>query len=288
MKGKAIFKAIGKAAGKHGSLVMTIVAGIGVVATGILAAKARPEADERITRAKEDKATAEAEEKGEMPDFDHVKLTRFETVKAAAPAYVKAIIVGGLTIALIVGCHVVNARQIGDLAAGYNVAQVVSDKAKKYREAVKEEVGEEKEAEIKAKADKAYADDVAVVLEDEFTSADIEHQAYITGHGMQLFYDPYAAQYFYSSREFIIERSCDLFSQNECSISYDEFRDAIDLPDAGATHYIGWDMNSGASGCSRIRVEFHGDYQLSPNGFPYTVIGFNSDPVPEYSFSYRY
>ena len=71
---------------RHTSTVLTCLGGIGVVATSIMVIKATPKALELIEEAKK--------EKGE-------ELSKWETVKVAAPKYIPAMMTGVATIACI-------------------------------------------------------------------------------------------------------------------------------------------------------------------------------------------
>lgn len=274
IKGRAIFKTVGRAANKHGATVLTILAAIGVVATAIAATKAKPVADDKIARAKEDKAMKEAESNGTMPDFDGTKLTNLETIKAAAPAYVMTFVIGGLTILCILGSHIISIRQIGDLAAGYNVAQAINSKYEKYSEKVKEVVGEEKEAEIRKEANREFnkerAESVYTISE-----RDISKVAIFTGDGMQLFYDPFSDRFFYSSREAIKDGIHNLLQTNPGFIIMNDIYEFIHLPKCNAGQWLGWDMNSRFN-C--VEPQFNGGYNLTTDGFSYIELGFYDEP----------
>lgn len=89
---------------RHTSTVLTCLGGIGVVATSIMAIKATPKALELIEEAKK--------EKGE-------ELSKWETVKVAAPKYIPAMMTGVATIACIFGANVLNKRQQASLISAY-------------------------------------------------------------------------------------------------------------------------------------------------------------------------
>lgn len=195
---KDLLKVATEVGSKHGSTILAGIAVGGVILTGILAAMARPKADERIDKAgtkKSDEEIAEAEKTGKEIDLSQVgKLTFWEKVKAAIPSYIPVIIAGVLTVACIVGGHIISLRKIGDLAATCNVLQMANDRYEKYAEEVKKELGEEKEAEVRAKADEQAAKEVA-----SSPMFDEVRDVIITGDGNTLFWDPYAGRYFRSS-----------------------------------------------------------------------------------------
>lgn len=187
---------------KHGSTILTMLAVGGVIATAILSSMARPKADDAIEKAegeKADKEIQEAEKAGKDVDLSQVgKLTFFEKVKASWKCYILTTIMGVLTVACIVGGHVISLRKIGDLAATCNVLQMANDRYERYAKEVKEELGEEKEAELRKKADEKASKECANYIEDivDVHNADV----ILTGDGNTLIWDPYAGRYFRSSK----------------------------------------------------------------------------------------
>ena len=273
IKGKAILSMLTKVGVKNGSTVLTVVAGLGVVATAIFAAQARPKADENVQKAKEDKALEEAAEKGTNPDFDHVKLTVWEIIKAAAPAYVKAIAVGVLTIACVVGSHVISVQQIGDLAAAYSVTKMANDRFEEYEKKVKEVVGEEKESEIKKAANEEYAKKKA-----EITPYNMASRAIHTGLGNQLFYDPWSDRYFYATKEAIRE-AVNTLNFNACGgfgiVKLNDFYDELNLANTRAGDMLFWEV---MDNYSKIEPCFSGSLTLTEDGFSYVIMDFDTDP----------
>ena len=285
VKSKALIKTVKALAGKHGATALTIFAAIGVVATAVLTNQARPEADERIQRAKEDKAIKEAEEKGENPDFDHVTLTTGEKIKAAFPAYIKVIIVAGVTIAFIVGSRVISIRQVGDIAAAYNIAQTMEEQATKYagkyEEKVKEIIGEEKAEEVKAEVVNDLGKDThakIVSYGDDWVEDQIA-RAIHTGHGNVLMYDEIIGRFFYSSPEWVRKAANDVnydaVNEGFGMKSLNDFYDANDLPNVEAGESLMWDI-LGRDG--QIGVSFIGSYDLLDGKYPYVLMKFDRNP----------
>ena len=118
-----------------GSTLLTCLAAIGVIGTTILAVKGTKKASERIIEAKI--------EKGE-------ELTKEETIKVAAPAYIPTVIMGVSTIACIFGINVLNQRQQATIASAYALADRTY---KEYSNKVKEMYGEEVDQHIKDEID---------------------------------------------------------------------------------------------------------------------------------------
>ena len=110
---------------RNSTTILTIIGSAGVAATAILAATETPKALRLIEEAKK--------KKGE-------ELTKVEIVKAAAPAYIPAVVTGASTIACVVGANSLNKRAQASLASAY---ALVSSTYSEYKDKVKELCGEE-------------------------------------------------------------------------------------------------------------------------------------------------
>ena len=114
-----------------GSTILTCLAAIGVIGTTILTVKGTKKASDRLIEARI--------EKGD-------ELTKIETVKVAAPAYIPTIIMGVSTIICIFGIDVLNQRQQAALASAYALA----DRSyREYSNKVKDLYGEDVDRQIK-------------------------------------------------------------------------------------------------------------------------------------------
>ena len=89
---------------RNASTILTGLGAAGVLATAIVTAKEAPKALSLLEAAKETK--------GE-------KLTKWEKVKIAGPAYIPAIITGAATAACIFGSNVISKRQQATLISAY-------------------------------------------------------------------------------------------------------------------------------------------------------------------------
>lgn len=113
------------------SLLLACLGGVGVIATGVLAAKASPKANILLQEAEK--------EKGD-------KLTTLEKIKTAAPVYVPAILVGASTVACIFGANALNTKQQASLASAY---ALLDNSYKEYKAKVEELYGEDADERIK-------------------------------------------------------------------------------------------------------------------------------------------
>ena len=86
---------------RNGSTILTVLGGVGVVVTSVLAVKATTKAMRLINEAEQ--------EKGE-------ELTKWEIVQSAGPVYLPSLVMGIATIACIFGANVIGRRQQAALA----------------------------------------------------------------------------------------------------------------------------------------------------------------------------
>lgn len=107
------------------STFLSILGAAGVVATAVMTATATPKALKMVKEAEL--------EKGE-------ELTKVETVKAAAPAYIPAAVVGVSTIACIMGANVLNKKAQASIISAY---ALLDSSYGKYRKKVNDIYGEE-------------------------------------------------------------------------------------------------------------------------------------------------
>lgn len=110
---------------RHGSTILSVAGGIGVVLTTVTAVRATPKALESLEEAKKEK------------DED---LTTIEKVKIAGPKYIPTILMGTGTIACIFGANIMNKRHQAALVSAYTL---VDSSFKEYKQKLKELYGEE-------------------------------------------------------------------------------------------------------------------------------------------------
>ena len=163
--GKLFFK-------RNGSIILTCIGAVGVIATGIATAKATPKAMQLLEEVKE--------EKGE-------ELTKVDVVKTIGPAYIPAIAIGVSTIACIFGANVLNTRNQANIMSAY---VLLSNSYREYRKKVTELYGEEVDDRIKNEMAKDQYDDFEDILEEDEC----------------LFYDLASQQYFSSPMRDVIQK----------------------------------------------------------------------------------
>lgn len=151
---------IPRAVKNHGSLILSILAGGGVVGTAVASALAAPEAEEKLYRYLREKVDDRKYEiMDRMIDDGHpasfsgqehadiysqaeseVKLTLGERIRIAGPDYIPAALLGLGTMACIAGAHVLNMRKQAALLSAYLLLQ---QDFSAYRQEIRDEYGAE-------------------------------------------------------------------------------------------------------------------------------------------------
>lgn len=116
---------------KNSPIILSVLAGTGVIAVGVTVAKATPKAVKAVEKAEN--------EKGE-------KLTKFEYVKAVAPSYILPAIVTVATEACITSSAVISKKHEISLTAAYGL---IDNSFRAYRAKVIEKHGIEEDADIR-------------------------------------------------------------------------------------------------------------------------------------------
>lgn len=149
---------------RNGSTILSCIAGIGVISTAVLAAKATPKALELIDQAEY--------EKGE-------KLTKLETINVAGLCFVPSVLSGLATITCIFGANYVNKKHQAALISAYTL---LDRKFKDFRHGVQMEYGtcddNGKDIEAKVYRHTMDAKDVRKPIEDEILVYDIFNRRY--------------------------------------------------------------------------------------------------------------
>lgn len=166
------------------STFLTFLGAIGVVATAVMAVKATPKAERLLEEAKI--------EKGE-------ELSKIETIKTAAPAYIPAIVVGVSTISCIFGANILNKRAQASLMSAY---ALLDSSYSEYKNKVGELYGKD--------ADSIVKGEIAKSKKSCFEEADSEEDE-------QLFFDFNTLRYFNAPIEDVIQKVT-LEGGNECYI----------------------------------------------------------------------
>lgn len=249
------FKSVRAAAKRHSPEILTGIGIAGMITTTVMAVRATPKALALI---------------GEREVEEERKLSKTEVVKTTWTCYAPSVIVGGVSIACLVGSTSVNLRRNAALAAAYSCAETA---LREYQDKVVEVIGEKKEQTIRDAVAKERIEKHPVS----------ERQILYTGHGDTLCYDVWCSRYFKSDIEVIRRAVHDLNDRlrSEDYISLNEFYSAIDLEEAKVGEILGWNIGKGY-----IKLSFSSVLASDSTSFPDTpclVIDFQIPPQYEYT-----
>ena len=155
---------------RNASTILTDLGAAGVLATAIVTAKEAPKALSLLEAAKE--------KKGE-------KLTKWEKVKIAGPAYIPAMVTGVATIACIFGANVLNQCQQASLASAY---ALIDNSYKEYKKKVEELYDKEANTQVQQE-----------IAKDKYKENDIQQE-----NDELLFYDEFSGRYFNATMERVL------------------------------------------------------------------------------------
>lgn len=147
----------------HGSLILTILSGIGLIATVVVTAKQAPKAEQELQEElhwkihrRVDEMMDEAEANGhsvepeDWTDDEHAELydiaerdtqlTAMEKIKVAGPYYLPVILLGLGTLGCMAGAQILNARQQAAMTLAY---AMLSQDFGAYRKEIRDEYGAE-------------------------------------------------------------------------------------------------------------------------------------------------
>jgi hypothetical protein len=229
---------------KHTSTILTCLGAAGVVATAVMAVKATPKALRLLQEAQE--------EKGE-------ELTKLETVKTAAPAYIPAAGVCVATLGCIFGANVVNKRTQASLMSAY---ALLDQMHKEYKNKVKE-INEE--VDIQAKAE---------IVGNHFDK-NVEVEP-----GNKLFCDFHSLQYFESTDELVekAEQEINRRLKKRGYVLLNEYYELLGMP-ITTDNDMRWSIADGYS-----EVGFGHDIATINDDFDCCVIFFDNEPSLEFPF----
>lgn len=211
---------------RHSSTILTVIGGVGVILTTIMAVKATPKAVEKLEQAKE--------EKGE-------ELTKTEKFKTAAPVYIPTAIVGVGTLTCIFGANVLNKRQQAALVSAYTL---VDSSYKQYRHKLVELYGEDTHNEIVDAIAVEKAEEVGIYATGMCQNTCLTDDK-ACGDPV-LFYDEFSNRYFESTIEQVIVAEYH-FNRNFVLRGYAVLNELYEFLGLETTDYgntVGWAVDS--------------------------------------------
>lgn len=225
---------------KNSPVILTGLAIVGVISTAYAAYKAGPRADKILEAYRKDMGDCHPNDK------EAKRAVVGETVKKMVPVVAPPIIMGGTTIACIVGSHSVSSRRIAALSAAYSLSETT---VKNLNSKMEEMLGEKKARAIKDSImkDKLKADSE----KDKKILSD--GQLVIPSDGTVLCKDLYSGRLFYSNAEKIKQAiaKCSYEIISDMYISLNDFYEAIDspqLPRIPMGEDLGWNIEDTING----------------------------------------
>jgi hypothetical protein len=235
---------------RNASTILTYVGGAGVIATGVMAAKATPKATILLKKAEEEKGEA---------------LSKWEVVQVAGPAYIPTILVGASTIACIFGANVLNKRH---QAALMSVYALLDSSYKDYKDKVKELYGEDADGRVREELAKDKYDEEQVEVEDN----------------KLLFYDEYSEQYFNATMEDVL-RAEYLLNRDLSYHGYaclNELYALLRLPTTDYGEILGWYAGMVYDMQWYAWIEFNHRKVELEDGMECYILEILTEPVPEF------
>lgn len=225
---------------KNSPVILTGLAIVGVISTAYLAYKAGPRADKILETYRKDMGDCHPNDK------EAKRAVVGETVKKMIPVMAPPVIMGGTTIACIVGSHSVSSRRIAALSAAYTLSEST---VKNLNSKMEEMLGEKKARAVKdaIMKDKLHAD----TEKDRKLLGD--GNVYVPDTGYVLCKDLYTGRIFYSTAEKIKQAivKCSFDVQQNMWISLNDFYDEINSPQLERVPLgddLGWNVDDTVRG----------------------------------------
>ena len=270
---KTIIKAAKSTLVKYSPEILTGLGVTGMITTTVLAVKATPKALEKIEEKKlevyDELDPIEVPSQGLPED---VKLTKKEIVAATWKCYIPAAITATVSVACIIGASKVNFKRNAALATAYNLSQTALTE---YQHKVAEVVGEEKEKEIRRKANdetarKYMSNDNDINSSPKFTM--------ISSGEMFHCIDAVGKQKFKGNELTVREALVRLNNRlrDEMTLSLNDFYDELEIDNIPLGDAVGWYVNKVDT------IEPYFDIQLIDN-VPHIVVDFLVRPDYDYN-----
>lgn len=222
MKGNKVMEFLEKAevfTKKNSPVILTGLAVVGVISTAYSAFKAGPRADKILEEYRKDMRDCHPNDK------EAKRAVVGETVKKMVPVVAPPVIMGGTTIACVIGSHSISSRRIAVLSAAYSLSEST---VKNLNNKMEEMLGEKKTRAIKDS-----------IMKDKLRETEKNDQkllgdgnVIVPDNGYVLCKDLHSGRPFYSTAEKIKQAivKCSFDVQQDMWVSLNEFYDEIGSP----------------------------------------------------------
>lgn len=234
--------------------ILTSMAVTGVITTTVVAVRATPAALRDIWDAEQDVT---------VDDLRSNTRRALDRVQVAWHHYVPAAVIGGMTIAAVIGAHSISTKRQVAIAGLYSLTERAYHE---YKEKVIDQIGQNKEK----------------VIRDEIAREHIEQnpissqEIIITGTGKHLCYDSITGRYFESDIESIRRAVNDINAKclNDMYAEQNDFYRLIGLPITPYGAEIGWRFDH------LLEIDFSS--HLAEDGRPCLSLDYRVEPIRGY------
>lgn len=244
---------------KHGGTILAVAASVGVVATAIETGRATTKA-KHLLAVDEALRTYNEDEQGIVEEPP----TKKEIVQTCWKAYVPAAILGGGTIACILGSNALNKKQIASLTAAY---MALGKTYQEYRRQVAEHVGAEQEQEI---LKDAHTDD------EDFVKMKSEEKL--------LCYEPISKRYFHATEAELLTAFYEVnhdFAINGY-IALNELYGYLNLDFVPELDDRGWSIDYRGEMWDNYWIDFNYQKQHTDDGLDVYYVTAFQEPIEDY------
>lgn len=244
---------------KHGGTILAVAASVGVVATAIETGRATTKA-KHLLEVDEALRTYNEDEQGIVEEPP----TKKDIVQTCWKAYVPAVILGGGTIACILGSNALNKKQIASLTAAY---MALGKTYQEYRRQVAEHVGAEQEQEILKDAHTNDEDFVKMKSEEKL-----------------LCYEPISKRYFHATEAELLTAFYEVnhdFATNGY-IALNDFYGYLNLDFVPELDDRGWSIDYLGAMWDNYWIDFTYQKQHTDDGLDVYYVTAFQDPIEDY------
>lgn len=245
---------------KHGGTILAVAASVGVVATAIETGRATTKA-KHLLAVDEALRTYNEDEQGIVEEPP----TKKEIVQTCWKAYVPAAILGGGTIACILGSNALNKKQIASLTAAY---MALGRTYQTYRQKVIENIGLEKEAEIQEQISEEKLPEVRDKMAEE----------------KLLCYEPISKRYFHATEAELLTAFYEVnhdFAINGY-IALNELYGYLNLDFVPELDDRGWSIDYLGEMCDNYWIDFNYQKQHTDDGLDVYYVTAFQEPIEDY------
>jgi len=230
---------------RNSPTILTVLGGVGSVATAVMAVKATPKALRLIEEAEREKEE---------------RLTKAEVITVAGPVYIPALVMSVGTLACIFGANLLSKHQQASLVSAYTILE---NSYKQYKTKVKDLYGKE--------FDKRVREEIA---KDNYEETDVED-------GKQLFYDEFSQRYFESTMEDVLtaEYEINRLLAQDSGVYLNEFYDLLGIDEVDYGNYLGWSSFELVETYWYCWVEFEHTKVEMEDGMECTIITILKEPT---------